>query len=838
MYSILFFHFFSEYHPNFQKMPPLQGHMTKIFLFAFYLICNASFAQYILKGTIYENESLTTVPNVNIVVDKKHYSTSDAHGKYSLEFEKPGEYILKISNIAFKNLEQKVVIKKRVTVKNFDLVQDNTILSEFVLTDESDRDPIERIAIARLKSIEGTTINAGKKNEVIKLSKSNFNTATNNSRQIYAEVPGLNIWESDQTGLQLEIGARGLSPQRTSNFNTRQNYYDISADALGYPESYYTPPSQAVDRIQLIRGAASLQYGPQFGGMLNFIMKKGPEDKKLELTASQSLGSNQLSSTFLSAGGQIKKTNYYVFGQYKTAKGWRPNSSLDSYTLFGGISHKFSKKLTLKLEYSRLFYTAQQPGGLTDLQFQEDPSQSNRSGNWFQVNWNVFSTRLEYKLSTNTEISSQFFGLYAQRNALGYLQDISASEDKLEELTNRDLILSTFKNFGNETKMLHRYSIKNNISALLLGVRYYQGNTQKDQGFGPDGKSDNFTFNDKRNENGSFYTFPSQNLAFFAENIFQINPVWNVTPGVRYEIINTESDGFSQVQNPNNPSEIIQYNNSKDLSRNVLLYGIGTSYKTSENTEFYSNFSKNYRAVNFNDLYTINPNIVIDSNLNDESGFNFDLGVRGRVGNLLTFDASVYYLKYADRIGFVKKLYPEGHPLQFITYSYKTNISDSRTFGTEIFMSLNLIPNSKKKDQELRWFANVTLQDGRYVNSDESSIQDKKVESVPNFTLKTGLVFKYKNLSGSLMYTHVGEQFSDAQNTKIADQRSLYGIIPSYQVLDLSMKYRFKNNWIMGGGINNITNESYFTRRATGYPGPGIVPSPNRNFYISLEKKI
>ena len=83
---------------------------------------------------------------------------------------------------------------------------------------------------------------------------------------------------------QLGIGGRGLSPNRNSNFNTRQNGYDISADALGYPESYYTPPAESIERIEVVRGAASLQFGTQFGGMLNFRFKKGPQDKNLNYT--------------------------------------------------------------------------------------------------------------------------------------------------------------------------------------------------------------------------------------------------------------------------------------------------------------------------------------------------------------------------------------------------------------------------------------------------------------------------------------------------------------------------------------------------------------------------
>ena len=108
-----------------------------------------------------------------------------------------------------------------------------------------------------------------------------INSSTNNAREGYSRISGANIWESDNYGIQLGIGVRGLSPNRSANFNVRQNGYDISADAIGYPESYYTPAFAALDRIEIIRGAASLQFGPQFGGMMNFRFKKGAKDEKV-----------------------------------------------------------------------------------------------------------------------------------------------------------------------------------------------------------------------------------------------------------------------------------------------------------------------------------------------------------------------------------------------------------------------------------------------------------------------------------------------------------------------------------------------------------------------------
>mgnify|MGYP006307109133 FL=1 len=118
-----------------------------------------------------------------------------------------------------------------------------------------------QLALRSVHFTERAALYAAKKNEVVLVEDLTANLATSNSRQIYAKVAGLNIWESDGAGVQLGLGGRGLSPNRNSNFNTRQNGYDIAADALGYPESYYTPPPQALRRIEIVRGAASLQYG-------------------------------------------------------------------------------------------------------------------------------------------------------------------------------------------------------------------------------------------------------------------------------------------------------------------------------------------------------------------------------------------------------------------------------------------------------------------------------------------------------------------------------------------------------------------------------------------------
>jgi len=106
-------------------------------------------------------------------------------------------------------------------------------LQEIILV----KDRYKPFDVGVIPTIKGTQITTGT-NAVIELSRLSGSKSTGNPRELFAKIPGLNIWESDAYGIQLGVGGRGLSPDRTTNFNTRQNGCDISADALGYPESY------------------------------------------------------------------------------------------------------------------------------------------------------------------------------------------------------------------------------------------------------------------------------------------------------------------------------------------------------------------------------------------------------------------------------------------------------------------------------------------------------------------------------------------------------------------------------------------------------------------------
>jgi len=171
------------------------------------------------------------------IVETGSIAKSNRAGKATIKVAEDLEVItLQTSAYGFGSLLETIALTGTSTSKSFSLSPLAKNLDAVTVTAQE-----EERAHTRLRAVEGTAIYAGKKTEVVRLDALTVNLASNQARQIYAEVSGLNIYESDDAGLQLSIGGRGLDPNRSASFNTRQNGYDISADVPATPKAT-TPP--------------------------------------------------------------------------------------------------------------------------------------------------------------------------------------------------------------------------------------------------------------------------------------------------------------------------------------------------------------------------------------------------------------------------------------------------------------------------------------------------------------------------------------------------------------------------------------------------------------------
>lgn len=682
----------------------------------------------------------------------------------------------------------------------------------------------------QLPEIVGTSIYAGKKNALIVVDNVQGNVVNNSMRQVMAKVAGIHIWESDPSGIQIGIAARGLSPNRSWEFNIRQNGYDIAADPFGYPEAYYNPQLQAVQRIEVVRGQGALQYGPQFGGMVNYILRNGSEfKKKVEFESQQTIGSNALFNSYNAIGGKTNKLHYYAFFDHRNGDGYRENSKYFTNSGYATTTYFITPKLSLTAEVMHSHIRSQQPGGLTDDQLKENSKQSLRSRNWFDIKWTTPAFILNYSLNETTRWNTKLFATVGDRNSIGFLQSIT-TKDSVNALTgqfnNRALQIDNYRNYGFESRVITDYALGNLKNTLSLGIRLYKGSThRRANGKGTTGNGYDMT------EAGKYVSdinFNSQNAAAFFENIFRVNKKLLLIPGIRYEWLLGTANGRNGYSASG--GEILLQNIKR--SRSFLLAAIGAEYHITKGTEVYASFSQAFRPIQFANLQAPPTTDVVDENLKDSKGYNIDLGYRGKVSNYLQFDVSFFYLQYNNRIGAVTTTGSTSNRLI-------TNVGNSTSKGIESFVEWHIVKTFKQNTAyDVSLFITYAFNNATYSsNFKDANTKGKKLENAPSHIFRSGISLGKKNILLTTQINYVGQTFSDANNTVIPSANSNTGLIPAYTVADVTVTYKVNSNITVKAGVNNIANTNYFTRRAGGYPGPGALPADGRTGFLSVSFK-
>lgn len=686
-----------------------------------------------------------------------------------------------------------------------------------------------------LKAVEGMNIYAGKKTNSVMLDPAKANLAGNVSRQLFAQIPGLTIWDMSGSGTQINIGSRGSDAHRSIEMNMRQNGYNINSDVFGYPEAHYTPPMQGVQKVELVRGSAALQFGPQFGGMLNYVMKEGDSTRPLSLETEQTAGSFHFFNSFTSVGGKKGNWSYYAYYDNRSGDGWRKGAAFSYQGFYANVCYAFSNKGSVALQFSRMDYREQIAGGMTDEQFNRAPRTSLRSRNFFSPFINIPALLFHYQFSNATKLQVTSHYLGGERNSVQFLNPPNIADTvntALGSYNPRQVDRDYYSGFTTEARVLHAYQLKRLTQTLSAGLRFFDQTTKRRQkGVGTTGNDFDLSL---VKPYGIDLRLHSTNYAVFAENIFQLTRRFSVTPGIRYEMIDTKMEGVI-----NNATVPVSYKSN----RSFPLFGTGLQYGLSKATELYGNVSQAYRPFLYANVTPADRIDVVDPNLNDSKGYDVDLGYRGQVSDIVKFDVNGFYLFYGKRVGQLTLKDQNDR-----SYLYTTNIGDAVSKGVEAYVSVSfarlLLPTySAGRLYRLRLFNALSYTHARYVNGSinkggvNTSLKGNWVEGTPEWTNRTGLAWQQKAFLTQLTFTYVGKSYSDANNT-VFNPLGATGLVPAYHLWDLSVNWRFLKNYALSGGVNNIADTRYFTRRINMYPGPGILPGDGRSFYISLGVKL
>ena len=687
----------------------------------------------------------------------------------------------------------------------------------------------QRETIERLPALRNTFLLAGKKTEVIQVQNLDANIAEKTPRQIFAKVPGVFVYDMDGSGNQTNISTRGLDPHRGWEFNIRTDGIISNSDMYGYPASHFSLPMEAVGRIELVRGTGALQYGAQFGGMLNYQLKQPDTSKAAGFETVNSIGSFGLLSTYNALGGKLGKVQYYAYYSKRRSEGYRENSESDYDGQGLVLEYRPTNRLALKAELLRSNYLYQLPGPLTDAMFQADPRQSTRSRNYFNPEIYIPSLSANWQIDANTQLQWTVSAVLGERSSVRNDNPATVA-DTINAATltynPRAADIDRFNSRTTELRLLRGYNLWGNHSVLVAGVQYFNNDLHRrfTPNAGSTGTDYDMTIDPAKGWTRDLH-FRTQNVAFFAENKFRITHRLSVSPGLRFETGDSKMSGTLTYYDPEDLPTTIKHH--------FPLLGVSADYTLSERQNLYAGWSQAYRPVIFKDIIPASVFERSDKDLKDAYGYNAELGWRGSAGGF-KWDLSAFRLQYNNRLGSAS-VEENGS-----FYILRTNIGNSVTYGLEIFgeygvrLSENLFANVFTSTA----YFDAQYQDAQFrVGNENRSIDGNRVETVPEWISRNGLNVRYRGLSVSVLYSYTGETFADPLNTVEPSPTGSVGLVPAYGLLDFNASYRY-SNLTFRLSVNNLTDEQYFTKRPSFYPGPGIWPSDGRSVVLTVGVKI
>lgn len=673
-----------------------------------------------------------------------------------------------------------------------------------------------------MPSVKNGIIYSGKKTELIRLGALPANVSERVGRQVFAKIPGAFIYDMDGSGNQMNFSFRGLDSHRGWEFNLRQDGVLLNSDLYGYPASHYSMPLESIESIEIIRGTGSLQYGAQFGGMVNYVTKKASK-KPFSLENMTSLGSFNTYTNYSSVSGTIGKFSYLGYVSNRSADGYRDQTHSQYDAQHIRLNYEFHPNLHASLSWSRSNYLFRMAGPLTDVQFAQNPKQATRSRNYFNPTISIPALELNWNPGKNSAVKFTSSILLGDRNSI--LFDKTA--DVVDVATNgnfasRQVDIDNFNSWTNEFRFLQSYQ----MGTLMLGIQYLSNDLRRRQ-LGKGGTGSDFDLSISSTGFVRDMNLKTDNLAFFIENKWNISDRLSWNAGVRYESGETNMSGTIAYLE----TSLV----SNKIAHQFPLLGTSFEYKLAKSQQIYGGISQAFRPVIFKDIIPASTYDRADKNLQDAKGYNMELGYRGTWRNL-QWDVSGFQLQYDNRLGKLAQTDTQGN-----FYLLQTNIGNSLTTGIEISLQAEFQLAPKLA---LSLFTATSQMNARYQNASirngnaNVSIDGKVVESVPDWISRNGMTLRYRKLSFSGLYSYVGQSYADALNTEKPSANGAVGLVPTYTLLDLFAELKISSSLVLKTAMNNVLDKSYFTKRPQFYPGPGIWPSDGRSLQMTIQLKL
>jgi iron complex outermembrane receptor protein len=833
--------------------------LKRVSLLLITLLCLPAiiWAQQSLKGFVLDKDSGKPIEGANLYLKNlKLGTTSLKDGSFHFPNVKAEEYQLSVTFVGYEDCKLLIDTRKAFNEIRIEMKRNVTILDGVNISGQAIRETEQVVKLtAPLKDIPLTTSSVGQ--ELIK------QTGVNSIHEALKY----------STGVKPMVNYGGFQTFTMRGFGAPVIMLDgIRDERMNFSNSAPFTSLAAVERIEFLKGPASVLYGhTAVGGILNVVRKQPTKDFHANFSASY--GSWNTTRVELGAGNKISdKLSYRFDAGFSDTDGWRDakdktlngylalNYEMSDNDLFefriAGNNDTYGTETGLpSVRYNifdkndkLLYKKGELPNTFDRKQRYNDPADFLDHENW---NTSIKYTRKlgeNSKLQIHTAYSDDLID-YFSTEELSYLTSDNPIYDTYymngdsKKYICLDTLQRTFPlRFSHETKTLQNtvdYSTKFDFAGLNhnfnAGYFYMYIDRKTFSGWSKgdvtgDGHKAKVAVVSPVLYQGDLQTkFSNVNIyhenvhGFFFQDLMDISPKVKVLLGARYD----RFDMSNQSGKVSTGRNITDKTAQKSIINHSFTYRLGTVYQPSENLSLYAsyaNFFKPKRTV-FNKNY-----IYLDKDgkeftptdgkeiFEPEDGYQLEAGFKYQSNAKLHINGSIYYIKknnIVERLGFRTVNNIEKRIMG------QVGVVDSKGFDLEMnykpFDNLSFIGGYGFNIAKYRKFS-----DNQYQNNQQGNY-------IRNNPKNHVFAWAYYNLPENMLKglsLGFGMDYNDKMYVNSSNSYSL----PHYFLFDASLDYR-KKNFYGKLKMNNLFDKDYYSSSLS---SSQYIPGMERNFTLTI----
>jgi Fe(3+) dicitrate transport protein len=637
--------------------------------------------------------------------------------------------------------------------------------------------------------------------------------------EVLRKASGVHVRDEEGFGLRPNIGVRGLNPTRSSRVLLLEDGIPLTYAPYGDNASYYHPPVERFARIELLKGAGQIAYGPMtVGGVINYVTPAPPGRSRGAATVAA--GSREYFNAQAGWGTTIGRTGLLLDFMRKQGDGAREHISSELNDVNAKLVSRLADRhvLTVRGSYygedSNITYS-----GLREDEYRANTRQNPFRNDYFYADRYGISATHAFTIGDGLAATTNFYTSNFRRH--WWRQSSNSSQrpnDASDPACGGMANLNT--TCGNEGRLRHYvvWGVEPRLRALShigqivnetdFGVRFHVEDQERRQENGPlpTARSGTLVENNER-----------QNVAYsgFVQNRF-VAGAWSITPGVRIERV--EYERTNRLAGVTGSTDLIE-----------VIPGVGAAYSPGGWLTVFAGAHRGFAPPRTEDIINNSTGGVVD--LDPERSWNYEAGMRGRVLPGLHVDAVCFRLDYENQVIPATLAGGVGSTL--------TNAGATLHQGLEISARLD---SAAWYPSRVNFYSRTA-----YTWLSVAEFRGQRFSSVPGFgtTSVTGNRLPYaprhllawtlgaahaSGLDLNLEAVVTGEQFGDDLNTLAASPDGQRGLLPSYTLWNAAANYPATRKVTLFVAFKNLFDRTVIVDRSR-----GILPGTPRLVHAGIK---